>query len=420
MKSAMAKVKEETRIGVFSFMVFSLVSLLMLSCSSEQDTKTPEHVSQTNNSETSALSSPKNESSKDESAPVVVAMLRSPNADAVGKVRSFSAVLRGVQEANLTVKRPGRIVSIDVTLGERVVAGQTLVRLDSELEQLAVDAATARKESTEAGSKKAERDLKRAQELFAESGISESRLEAVRLNFQVAKAAYDGAQAELGVAKRHLVETRIVAPFDGEVSRLPFDKGETPPPSGIVAEVTDRQQLIADIFLSEEDALMVSVGMQSEISVVGEAKGSRFGTLRAVSPKGNEVTKLFKGEVVVNNSDLRLRSGVTCRVTFKLSNAGRPIVPASAVIEKHNENADHDGERFVAVVVVDSNVIGGAARMLRASFRSVVLGERVGSGVNILSGLEFGERIVVKGAQGLSDNQLLRALEEVSLDSLLN
>ncbi len=387
------------------FALLLVVGALSCSSSKEEPVSNPKDKSTT---------SDKNVSSEPP-APVVISRVTQQAGEPGYGAKQFTAVANGIRDASIDAKRPGRIVAIDVSLGEAVEVGQTLIRLDSVLDRLAVDAALAGKESAEAGRSKAERDLKRAEELFAESGISQSRLESVRLAFQVANATYDGAVAELGASKRQLAETRIVAPFAGEVARLPYELGETPLPGGIVAEVTDRSELVAEIFLSEEEAQVISVGSKARVTIAGDAQRGRDGVLRALSPKGNEVTKLFKGEVVIENRDLLLRAGVTCRVRFAAEMTESPIVPLDAIVEVEGEV----GSSFV-VVVADLDDGTSESKVSRASLRRVTLGQRIGSGVSIVSGLDFGERIVVKGAQSLSDNQPVRMLKEVSLDSLLN
>jgi len=328
--------------------------------------------------------------------------------------REFSSFTKGIREARLDAKRPGRIVAVDVGLGEHVRAGQTLIRLDSSLERLAVDAAYARRESAEAGKTQAERDWRRAQELFEESSISQSQLEKVQLKRQTAVSAYDGAVADLGMARRNLDETRIVAPFAGEVASLPYDVGETPIPGSSVVEITDRSQLIAEIFLAAEDLPTVKVGMRPEILVAGDLLERSAGVLRAISPKGNERTKLFKGEVLINNDDLRLRAGVACRVMFPPEENKHPVVPYSAII------ATDRMDSLPELVVITSTEGSDAKRRLTATVRQVTLGERAGSGVTVLAGLDYGERVVVSGAERLKDGQALQVIKEVPLDSLLD
>lgn len=394
-----------------------LVSLLLVSCSSNEERqhqKDTASESGRNHSVDSVDASSAHVAETNGAQPFLITRIIHLTGNGSSTVREFSSSTKGIREARIDAKRPGRIVAVDVGLGEYVKAGQTLIRLDSSLERLAVDAAYARRESTEATKTQAERDLRRAQELFEGTSISQSQLEKVKLKLQVASSAYDGAVADLGIARRNLDETRIIAPFSGEVTSLPYEVGETPIPGSSVVEITDRSQLIAEIFLAEDDLPAVKAGMHPEILVAGDPLERSAGVLRAISPKGNERTNLFKGEVLIDNDDLRLRAGVACRVMFPPEENEHPVVPYSAIIASNRTDSPPE------LVVISSTEESDTKRSLTATVRHVTLGERAGSGVTVLTGLDYGERVVVSGAEKLKDGQVLRAIKEVPLDSLLD
>lgn len=333
-------------------------------------------------------------------APVIVALIKVQRS--APPIR-FTQVCRGIHEAKIDAKRPGRIVSIPAVLGQAVSAGETLLRLDSDLEKYQLSAAEAARRAAESAQEKARMDWERAEELRKDKLISESALERSRLSFEIAQSKKQTALANEQIARKNLSETNIKAAISGEISRLPFEIGETPPPGATVVEITDRTSLIMDIFLAERNLNSVSIGDSAVVTGVSLRGVSFAGVVRAISPKGDERTKLFRAELVVENPGLLLRSGQTLTASFsRRVESGKIVIPSEAALSR-------DGRPHVALVLNQ-----------RASFQPITLGERIGSGVTVLSGLKAGDRIVVEGALALFDGAPLNVIREISLDSLLN
>ncbi|MBN4072341.1 efflux RND transporter periplasmic adaptor subunit [bacterium AH-315-F03] len=316
---------------------------------------------------------------------------------------SSSEVCRGIHEAKLVAKRPGAIIAIPRRLGEFVRQGQEIILLDDELERLGVFSGEAALELMETSLAKAKVDLDRAKRLFADSLISESQMALAEIALRRARAETRRAEAELALAEKNLRECVVVAPFAGEITLLPFEIGETPTPGFAVAEVVDRSKLLVDLFVSQSDLKNVTVGASAT------ARSSLFpdekfvGAVRALSPKASENTKLFHVEIVFENPNFRLRSGMSVKIFIKPEHTTKQIrVPHATLIERNGST--------YAPVAVGSYV----------SLKKVVLGGRIGGEVVVSSGLAVGEQLIVSGATRLVDGAEIEIMEEVSLDSILD
>lgn len=333
-----------------------------------------------------------------------------PSAVTVAKIREsaprqsvrFSAVARGVREAKLEASRPSRIERILVSAGQRVTAGAPLIELESDVERLAEQSAEAAALSAESHLRNARLDRERAERKFADGLISEAQRDRAVHAFDQALATHKSALAALELARYNLREMTITAPIDGEVGRLPFELGETPPRGSVVAEVVDRSQVILDLFLSERDLPLVTI--DAAVSATSAVlPGEIFsGVIRTMSPKADERSKLFAAEALIENSGGSLRPGMTLAAeVFSPGVDSGVYIPRDVALNRASGAT-------VALLIAG-----------RVRFQAVTLGQPVDNTVRALSGLRPGDVLIVSGMEALEDGDSVRALEELPLDSLL-
>jgi RND family efflux transporter MFP subunit len=137
------------------------------------------------------------------------------------------------QQADIAAERDGRIVSIHVEIGDHVQRGQVLATLDDRALRTAVDSQTARIASLKAQvgewqseQKMDEADLRRADQMRADTILSEENWEHTKYKLdeviaEVARYQADlaASEADLNAAKLQLAQSRVVAPFAGVVGR---------------------------------------------------------------------------------------------------------------------------------------------------------------------------------------------------------
>ncbi|HSG99703.1 MAG TPA: efflux RND transporter periplasmic adaptor subunit, partial [candidate division Zixibacteria bacterium] len=315
----------------------------------------------------------------------------------------FSAVARGVREARLEASRPARIERILVSAGERVAAGAPLIELESDVERLAAQSAEAAVLSAESNLRNARLDRERAERKFADGLISEAQRDRAVYAFDQAQAAHKSALAALELARYNFKEMTITAPIDGEVGRLPFELGETPPRGAMVAEVIDRSHVILDLYLAERDLPLVTVGASVSASSA-VMPGAEFpGEIRTISPKADERSKLFAAEALIENAAGSLRPGMTL--------AAEVFFPGV------------DSGVYIPRDVALSRATGATVALLvagRVQFQPITLGQAVNNTARALTGLRPGDLLIVSGMEALEDGDSVRVLEEAPLDSLLN
>jgi RND family efflux transporter MFP subunit len=138
--------------------------------------------------------------------------------------------------------------------------------------------------------------------------------------------------------------------------------------------------------VAEKDVIRLKVGEKVEVTTDVFPHDVFTGSIFSISAKGDE-GHTYPVEVVLNNSKQQLKAGMFGRVMFTPKKVGAVVVIPRECIVGSVKNA--------MLYVVKNNV---------ANARSVTVGNEIGTDIEILSGVQEGEQIVVNGQNNLSDN----------------
>jgi RND family efflux transporter MFP subunit len=290
---------------------------------------------------------------------------------------SFSQVgtIVAYNDVAVVSETSGRVVKVNAEVGDYKPAGSVLVEVDSELREAAYKAANVSYE-------KVKKDLERYEALYKEGSISDSQIEQARWSFQSAESQYI-------VARRQLSDTKITTPISGIVTARYVNIGTMvmgAPQATQIANVVDISRLKVKASVAEKDVIRLKVGEKVEVTTDVFPNAVFTGSIFSISSKGDD-GHTYPVEVVLKNSKLQLKAGMFGRVMFTPKSSGNLIVIPRESIVGSVKNA--------ALYVVNNNV---------AKLRSVVTGKEVGTNIEILSGLQEGELVVVNGQNNLSDN----------------
>jgi RND family efflux transporter MFP subunit len=300
--------------------------------------------------------------------------------------------VRAAQTSQLASQMMGNIVELRVHEGDRVQRGQVLAVIDDAQPRAAVDRATAAGSSAEQALVASDSDLalaqttlNRYQNLYDKKSVSPQEFDEVRARYQAALAHRDmtlagqaQAKAALAQARTSFSYTRIVAPFDGVVTEKKADPGMLASPGMPIftVEVQGRYRLEATV--NESDLRYVRMGEQVPV-VVDALEGPKpAGKVVQIVPAADPGSRSFLVKIDLP-ADARLRSGLFGRAQFSRGQRSSLLIPQTAVVERG---------QLQGVYVLDPNKI--------ANLRYVTLGKSTGTEVEVLAGLQEGERIVAK------------------------
>jgi HlyD family secretion protein len=193
-----------------------------------------------------------------------------------------------------------------------------------------------------------------------------------------AKGKYLGAEAQLSYSE-------IRSPIDGAVTDRPLYPGEMPASGTPLITVMDLSKVIARAHIPQDEAALLKVGNRATINAPNE--DSVPGAVTVVSPALDPNSTTVEIWVEAKNPGQRLRPGSSVRISMLAQTIPDALlVPAAAVLT---------GPDGTSVMVVGSDT--------RAHQTSVKLGIKQGDEVQIVEGLQAGEKVVTVGAFGLPD-----------------
>ncbi len=285
--------------------------------------------------------------------------------------------------ATLAAEKPGRIVAVEADRGDRVKAGQVLVRLDRE-------AWEARLRQAEVEQREARRDLSRIEDLRKTGAVSQS-------DYDAAEARRDRADASLADARAQVRQCEVVSPVDGEVTDRLVEAGEHATEGRAVIRVVDISSVKVVFDLPERAAGDVAAGRPVAFAVDGAGGGVWTAVVSFVSAEADPHSNTFRVEARLPNPGGVLRAGMIARVRVERPvPPGHVAVPLAAVIPRRGEH--------VVFVVAGNHAV-----------RRVVTLNRIAGGQAVLSaGVAAGEAVVVDGHRGLMDGVEVERVDDGS------
>jgi len=303
------------------------------------------------------------------------------------RVRSFSGTARAGVESRISFKVPGTIRRVDVEVGDAVRAGQLIAQLDDEDYRLQVQRADAGLSQARAQARNAEADYARARQLYENSNLSLSELDAARATSESAASSVNAYERELELSRLQLSYTRLSAPVAGAVASVNVEVNENVRTGQVVVLLTSGSYL--EVMVGVPGVLITGIAEGAGVSIAFDALPDRTfpGIVTEVGVAATGPGMTFPVTVRLAESSSDIRPGMAVEVGFLFESATQRVVyvlPSAAVGE------DREG-RFVFIVQPTEGGLGIVER------RPVSVGELTAEGLEVLEGLSDGDRVVTAG-----------------------
>jgi len=308
------------------------------------------------------------------------------------RIVEANGTVQAWQEASIGTLVGGlRIIDVEADVGDRVRKGQTLARFDLETVRAELAARAADLEGARAVAARADADAERAARLAPEGAVSQQDLLQSRTVAATSRAQFAAAQAHLESQALQIRQGVVVALDDGVISTRTATLGAVPPVGQELFRLIRRGRMQ---WLGEVDARWLSavqVGQDVRLRLPDDSSAS--GRVARIAPSVSAQSRL--GVVVVDiGPGSSARAGMFVSGVVEMSTAPALVVPAQCVVLR-------DGHEMVAV-------IEGREAVAKVALRRVSTGRRQGDEVEIVTGVETGERVVVRGAGFLGDGDLVK------------
>lgn len=306
---------------------------------------------------------------------------------ALGSIESVvlsSANLEAEASVSVYSRATNKVSELLVEEGDRVEAGQVLLRLEDDTQKLQLAKAQGRLA-------KANREYERASELFEKEFISQEDFN--NSTYQLKVAELDYAQS-----KQELDYTVVTAPIRGTITKRLINLGDMVNNNHQVFDLVDFTSIVARVYLPEKNLLKLRVGQPARLSSQALGELNLAGHVKRIAPVVDGKTGTVKVTVAVDNTG-PLKPGMYVDVVLVLAvNDQALLIPKRSLV--------YDNDQIFAF------------RIKRGGPRVVV--ERVlvepqlqdENHVQALDGFALGDEIVVAGQTGLKEGAAVRVLGE--------
>lgn len=216
-----------------------------------------------------------------------------------------------------------------------------------------------------------------------------SQLPAYVANLDALKAAVYVAQGQLNQAEAQLQYTTLTSPIDGAITSRLMDPGSIAPVGQDILVIQELDWLYVDVQVPVEYSESVHLGDKFPFTITG-LSDKYVGVAAQIDPAANSTSRQFLLRLRVENPDHLIKPGMYAQVPFTVSDVSAPVaVPIEAVAP------DNNGQNVTFVVQPDSTV----------KSVPVTTGSQDSKMVQVLSGLEAGQKVVILTARTLKDGQ---------------
>ena len=268
-------------------------------------------------------------------------------------------------------------------LGDTVKKGQLIISFENK-EYENSTALESRKLSLEI----AEQEQVKQKELYDKGGVTLSEMR--NTDVRVANARYDLDNANINLEKMN-----IVAPFDGVIVSLPHYTVDTRVNQGsAMVGIMDYVNLYMEINLPESAIEYVKPNQLVQITHYTLPDDTLQASISELSPAISTETRTFKGKVLINNKDMKLRPGMFVKADIIVDQADEAIIiPKDVIVSNRNR-------KYVFVIERNTAIM----RIIKTALENE-------ENIQVTEGLSENENLVIRGHETLRDNSRVKILK---------
>jgi RND family efflux transporter MFP subunit len=294
--------------------------------------------------------------------------------EAIARERVYDGTVEAVHQATVSAQTSGRIAEVAYDVDDYVEAGTVLLRFTDVEQQTALRQAEARVAEARAMLVEAEEAYRRAQNLVERGLGSQRDLDAALAARDSTRARVASSESAVVAARQTLDYTVVRAPYAGIVTQRHVETGETVSPGQALMSGISLEKLRVRVDVPQQVATRLR---PNPVAVVVTDEGRIEPRDITIFPVADAVTNTFRLRLDLPDGQFGLYPGMFVKVAFLVGEEQRLLIPRSALMMR---------SEVTGVYVVT----GTAVRL-----RQVRVGRAFGDRVEILSGLQAGDRIAL-------------------------
>jgi membrane fusion protein, multidrug efflux system len=304
-------------------------------------------------------------------------------AASVPSTAAFDGVVEALRQSVIAAQVAGAVVKLEVKAGDRVRAGQVLLRIDARAADQTAAASAAQARAANALQELAAKDFARQQELFGQGFISRAALDRAGAEYRAAEAQVAAQLAQAGAARTQTGLHTVVAPYAGVVAQVPVALGDMAQPGRALVEMYDPSALRVTAWVPQSVAAAWSGDALPRIELPGLAPVARWQvpTRAEKLPTLDAATHTVQLRAELPAGLQGVAPGLFARLWLPMAGGRAPSVwvPSAAIVRR---------AELTAVYVQGADG--------RALLRQVRLGRSEGDRIEVLAGVAAGELVLTE------------------------
>lgn len=350
---------------------------------------------------TLGLSLPDEALGQDESTAARVQVEQTRESELINQI-PLTGSLSAARAAILSAEVPGLVSVLDVDIGDQLAAGDTLLELNSELAEIALQRARAAAASARERAADSERRLDEAQRLGSSNSIAASEVRSRQSQLEVDRAAVAVAQAEVRQREAELRRHRVTVPFPGTISRKLVEIGEWVEPGSGLLEVISSEPLYADFQVPQRYYPMVARDADLTLRFDSYPEQSYPGRVIHKVPQSSDGARTFLLRVGLDPEQTppMLIAGMSVEATLNLASGRQGVTVSRDALLRYP-----DGR--VTLWIVEREGDGNLATVKE---QQIEPGLSFSGRVEATSGVQPGEEVVIRGNESLRPGQQVQII----------
>ncbi|PTT76958.1 MULTISPECIES: efflux RND transporter periplasmic adaptor subunit [unclassified Chryseobacterium] len=306
---------------------------------------------------------------------------------------NYPATIKAQNEANIFSQISGIISHLNLELGQVVSKGQVIGEIDTRTLVINLQIAEAAYKTAKLNKAKLLDDYKRAEDLFKHKAGTEANMINAKFSSDKANIDCENALHQVKFNKQQIANANIISPLSGIVNVKNSKEGEFISPSMTIGSITNISTVKATAFVNQ--SLVYSLSIGQTVNVNASALATNFsGKIQYISPKADANHNYQIDVLVSNNGTVRLKPGTDVELQFNTKSSNSILIPILALVADRKESF---------VFVIENGISKG---------RTVKIGGSNNEKVQVLSGLEENDEVVVNGQINLFDGCKVKVLNK--------
>lgn len=301
---------------------------------------------------------------------------------------AFDGVVEAVRQTVIAAQVSGALIQLDVKVGDRVAAGQVLLRIDARLAEQNAAASDAQVQAARSALDLATKDFKRQQQLFQKHYISQTAMERAATAYKSAQAQAKASLAQAEASRTQSGYHIVRAPFAGIVSEVPVSLGDMAMPGRPLLTLYDPTALRVTAAVPQSVAARMATDPQPRIELSGLPAADAWVTPEKIQllPTADAATHTVQLRAGLPDGAPAVLPGMFVRLWLVLERRDalgtvpevRLFVPVATIVRR---------AELTGLYILDAQG--------KPVLRQVRLGPSIDGHVEVLSGLMPGQQVVI-------------------------